>query len=112
MRGLEQGGYHHNKLGVCLSACRPAVTTRKKTLKRHLMTGLPLAALCVLPTLAFADDASTEHTTNTTNADSVWASPFFDDAKLSVLNRNYYFNRDFRHGAGKPKARAVCIWSI
>ena len=102
MRGLEQGGYHHNKLGVCLSACRPAVTTRKKTLKRHLMTGLPLAALCVLPTLAFADDASTEHTTNTTNADSVWASPFFDDAKLLVLNRNYYFNRDFRHGGANP----------
>lgn len=75
--------------------CWQAMSIRNRALKQHYF--LSVAVVGLLPCTGYANEMIAE-----ADSKQVWENPFFADAKASILNRNYYFNRDFRDGGSNP----------
>ncbi|ROW31590.1 OprD family outer membrane porin [Neisseria animalis] len=76
------------------AALRQAI---KGTTMPTLIRPLTAALLAALPFAAAADTGQTAE-----NTDGFLNTPFFQDGKLSITHRNFYFNRDFRDGGANP----------
>ncbi|WP_169708865.1 OprD family porin [Vitreoscilla stercoraria] len=71
-------------------------------MKQPMTAWIPLWILLAVSYTAQGQESNNVDTTQAVNNTLIGENPFFSDAKVSVLNRHYYFNRDFRDGGANP----------